>query len=224
MPPAPAACTTRRRQELAAAVAAEGLRPMLPRSCPPGWGRLMGTCWARDPSQRPSLGHMQAALAAMLREELPAWEAQQRGGASGVQVQGGSGEEGGPEAMACGSGDCTPAGAGQARGGGGAQDPERSQLSGAGAGDAGEGTGGAARTAAASAPAAAPGPCSWARRAGLEELGLGPGPGHPPGPLAGGDDGGAPPYRPVVCAGSHEAIGPRDSMEDVVLAVHGFGG
>lgn len=46
------------RQELAAAVCAEGLRPLLPRSCPPGFSALMNACWAKEPTLRPSFSQV----------------------------------------------------------------------------------------------------------------------------------------------------------------------
>jgi Protein tyrosine and serine/threonine kinase len=54
------------RQELAAAVVGEGLRPLQPAGLPPALGQLLDRCWAAEPSQRPSfvriaeeLRHMQ---------------------------------------------------------------------------------------------------------------------------------------------------------------------
>ncbi len=56
------------RQELAAAVAAEGLRPMLPRRCPPGLAALLGRCWDADPGRRPSFAAVRAELEALLEQ------------------------------------------------------------------------------------------------------------------------------------------------------------
>ncbi|KXZ48955.1 hypothetical protein GPECTOR_24g245 [Gonium pectorale] len=65
------------RLELAAAVAAEGLRPCLPRRCPPGFAGLMRACWELDPAARPSAEQVVAALEELVTRELPAWEAAQ---------------------------------------------------------------------------------------------------------------------------------------------------
>ncbi|KAG2450587.1 hypothetical protein HYH02_004427 [Chlamydomonas schloesseri] len=67
------------RQELAAAVCAEGLRPLLPRACPPGFAALMNACWAKAPAERPSFAQVLAALDLLAAEELPRWLATQRG-------------------------------------------------------------------------------------------------------------------------------------------------
>lgn len=64
------------RQELAAAVAAAGLRPTLPGKSPPGFADLMAACWAADPAQRPPMDAVAQALAAM-QAALPAWQAAQ---------------------------------------------------------------------------------------------------------------------------------------------------
>ncbi|GFR48622.1 hypothetical protein Agub_g10536, partial [Astrephomene gubernaculifera] len=66
------------RLELAAAVSAEGLRPLLPRSCPPALAALLGACWAAQPEQRPSFTQIREALERIAREDLPEWEAQQQ--------------------------------------------------------------------------------------------------------------------------------------------------
>jgi hypothetical protein len=69
------------RLELAAAVAAQGLRPTLPKSSPPGYDALLDACWAHDPAQRPSCSRVRAELAA-IAAALPAWlAAQQRAAA-----------------------------------------------------------------------------------------------------------------------------------------------
>jgi len=61
------------RQELAAAVAAEGLRPLLP-SCgsPPGFDELLANCWHRDPASRPTMTMVAEALEG-IRTSIPAW-------------------------------------------------------------------------------------------------------------------------------------------------------
>lgn len=69
------------RQELAAAVAAEGLRPRLPAGgCPPGYAELIQQCWALDPVARPSaadVAHRLAEIAGQLHE----WEAERQAAA-----------------------------------------------------------------------------------------------------------------------------------------------
>ncbi len=50
------------RQELAAAVAAEGLRPTVPGGAPPALHALLQACWAADPAVRPSAEQLQASL------------------------------------------------------------------------------------------------------------------------------------------------------------------
>lgn len=43
----------------------EGMRPSMPWDCPPGYMRLMSSCWQAEPSHRcPSLGPLCRALAA----------------------------------------------------------------------------------------------------------------------------------------------------------------
>ncbi|EFJ49861.1 hypothetical protein VOLCADRAFT_117001, partial [Volvox carteri f. nagariensis] len=53
------------RMELAAAVCAEGLRPLLPRPCPPAWGELMGACWRREPGERPGFSQVMITATAV---------------------------------------------------------------------------------------------------------------------------------------------------------------
>lgn len=53
------------RQELSTAVAAEGLRPTLPRSCSKEYSMLMSKCWSVDPSLRPALEDIVQALKGM---------------------------------------------------------------------------------------------------------------------------------------------------------------
>ncbi len=48
------------RQELAAAVVAEGLRPTLPSHCPPVFAETMKACWELNPSARPSFSELHA--------------------------------------------------------------------------------------------------------------------------------------------------------------------
>ncbi len=61
------------RQELAAAVAAEGLRPLLPKQAPPAYAALLNACWHTDAAQRPSFEAVREALAQLLGG-LGAWE------------------------------------------------------------------------------------------------------------------------------------------------------
>ncbi|KAI8470546.1 MAG: phosphatase 2C-like domain-containing protein [Monoraphidium minutum] len=63
------------RQELAAAVAAEGLRPLLPAGgCPPGYQELISACWALDAAARPSAADVARRLAE-IAGGLHEWEA-----------------------------------------------------------------------------------------------------------------------------------------------------
>eukprot|EP00892_Ulva_mutabilis_P000404 jgi/Ulvmu1/10364/UM061_0047.1 len=55
--------------QLAAAVAAEQLRPTLPPGCPPGWAQLMRACWHEDPGQRPTAAHVVNALRSLAAAE-----------------------------------------------------------------------------------------------------------------------------------------------------------
>ncbi|GBF88929.1 hypothetical protein Rsub_01428 [Raphidocelis subcapitata] len=62
------------RQELAAAVVAEGLRPMMPRGpAPPGFAELIEQCWALDPAARPSAPEVARRLAE-IAAGVAAWE------------------------------------------------------------------------------------------------------------------------------------------------------
>jgi serine/threonine protein phosphatase PrpC len=65
------------RQELTAAVAAEGLRPTLPHSAPAGLQQLLQAAWSLDPQQRPSAQEMRDRLATLLLQQQ-----QQQGGVS----------------------------------------------------------------------------------------------------------------------------------------------
>ncbi|GIL61123.1 hypothetical protein Vafri_15520 [Volvox africanus] len=65
------------RMELAAAVCAEGLRPLLPRTCPPSFAALMQWCWRSEPSQRPTFPQVLGALKD-LAEEVVHWEQRQQ--------------------------------------------------------------------------------------------------------------------------------------------------
>ena len=56
------------RQELAAAVAAEGLRPTLPLDTPPAVQALLQRCWEAKPAQRPSAAQLASELAAAAAE------------------------------------------------------------------------------------------------------------------------------------------------------------
>ncbi|KAF8055592.1 SEC13B [Scenedesmus sp. PABB004] len=58
------------RQELAAAVAAEGLRPSLPRGGPAGLAELLASAWQRDPAARPSAAALRDRLAGLLQDAL----------------------------------------------------------------------------------------------------------------------------------------------------------
>jgi hypothetical protein len=63
------------RQQLAAAVAGEGLRPRFPpTACPPGWTDLLDAAWATDPAQRPSASTMIYRLQRLLEDVLPSWD------------------------------------------------------------------------------------------------------------------------------------------------------
>lgn len=64
------------RLQLAAAVCAEGLRPLLPRRCPPGFAELMRACWRADPAERPTFRHVMEALEG-LADEVVHWEAEE---------------------------------------------------------------------------------------------------------------------------------------------------
>ena len=57
------------RQELAAAVAAEGLRPTQARGAPPGFNTLLAACWALDPAARPSAAAVAVELSRLLRQQ-----------------------------------------------------------------------------------------------------------------------------------------------------------
>lgn len=61
------------RQELAAAVAAEGLRPTLPKICPPGLTELISACWRPEPSKRPSFSIVRDWLQQM-QNQMSVWE------------------------------------------------------------------------------------------------------------------------------------------------------
>lgn len=54
------------RQELAAAVATEGLRPLLPKQSPPSYAGLINACWQLDAASRPSFAEIRDSLAQML--------------------------------------------------------------------------------------------------------------------------------------------------------------
>jgi serine/threonine protein phosphatase PrpC len=56
------------RQELAAAVASEGLRPLLPKAAPEGYRQLLTACWQLDPEQRPTAAAVRDAVAALLQQ------------------------------------------------------------------------------------------------------------------------------------------------------------
>ncbi len=50
------------RQELAAAVVGEGLRPLPPTGLPADLQKLLDSCWAAEPKQRPSFDQLAAEL------------------------------------------------------------------------------------------------------------------------------------------------------------------
>ena len=54
--------TIARRQDLAAAVAAEGLRPILALDTPPQLGCLLEAAWQLQPEQRPTAAQLEAVL------------------------------------------------------------------------------------------------------------------------------------------------------------------
>ncbi len=62
------------RQELAAAVAAEGLRPILASDTPRELAALLEAAWQLQPAARPSAEHLEAELRALLHsmESAPA--------------------------------------------------------------------------------------------------------------------------------------------------------
>lgn len=53
------------RQELAAAVVGEGLRPLAAATTPPPLQGLLDACWQRDPAARPTAAQVVAALSQM---------------------------------------------------------------------------------------------------------------------------------------------------------------
>ena len=56
------------RQELAAAVVAEGLRPTLPDVCPSIFADLIRGCWSLDPSKRPSFAQIHEQFTTILSQ------------------------------------------------------------------------------------------------------------------------------------------------------------
>jgi serine/threonine protein phosphatase PrpC len=72
------------RQELATAVAAEGLRPSLPKHAPAGLVELLQAAWNLDPAARPTAAQMRDGLAALLQQ---AQQQQQVCGAAEQQQQ-----------------------------------------------------------------------------------------------------------------------------------------
>ncbi|KAF6258184.1 phosphatase 2C-like domain-containing protein [Scenedesmus sp. NREL 46B-D3] len=71
------------RQELATAVAAEGLRPSLPKQAPAGLTALLQAAWSLDPAARPTAAQLRDALAALLQQA----QQQQACGAAEQQQQ-----------------------------------------------------------------------------------------------------------------------------------------
>jgi len=57
------------RQELASAVAAEGLRPSLPHNAPQGFVQLLQAAWSLDPQQRPTAAQIRDRLAELLQQQ-----------------------------------------------------------------------------------------------------------------------------------------------------------
>ncbi|PRW58969.1 kinase and PP2C-like domain-containing [Chlorella sorokiniana] len=70
------------RQELAAAVAAEGLRPTLHPGTPPALAALLQACWERQPEARPAAAAVAEQLAAVAAEAAAAEAAASPAGAS----------------------------------------------------------------------------------------------------------------------------------------------
>jgi serine/threonine protein phosphatase PrpC len=66
------------RQELATAVAAEGLRPSLPKSAPAGLVELLQAAWSLDPAARPTAAQMRDGLAELLQQALQQQQVQQQ--------------------------------------------------------------------------------------------------------------------------------------------------
>lgn len=56
------------RQELASAVAAEGLRPSLPHAAPRGLVQLLQAAWSLDPQQRPTAQQLRDSLSELLQQ------------------------------------------------------------------------------------------------------------------------------------------------------------
>lgn len=65
------------RLELAAAVVGEGLRPLLPKPCPPAYAQLMAACWAKDPAGRPTFEAVIRSLEQIV-QGLGTWEQEQQ--------------------------------------------------------------------------------------------------------------------------------------------------
>eukprot|EP00955_Chlamydomonas_euryale_P067803 359937-Chlamydomonas_euryale.AAC.29 len=97
------------RQELAAAVAAEGLRPLLPRvEMPPGYEDLVCECWAHEPVRRPRMADVAARMRGLVAA-LPEWQQRAHGQAPGSPAVGAAvgehmcgAEAAPPRAAACG--------------------------------------------------------------------------------------------------------------------------
>jgi serine/threonine protein phosphatase PrpC len=82
------------RQELAAAVASEGLRPLLPKAAPEGYRQLLTACWELDPHQRPTAAAVRDAVAALLQQlgggpGSPNQQQQQHAAAAAAAADGG---------------------------------------------------------------------------------------------------------------------------------------
>lgn len=75
------------RQELATAVAAEGLRPTLPKAGPAGLTHLLQSAWSLDPAVRPTAQQLRESLAALLHQALQQQQQEQHYEAAGSMQQ-----------------------------------------------------------------------------------------------------------------------------------------
>lgn len=57
------------RQELAAAVVSEGLRPLMQPQTPPSLAQLLEDCWHLDPARRPTASQLVDRLAALMKDK-----------------------------------------------------------------------------------------------------------------------------------------------------------
>ncbi|KAL4860264.1 Protein kinase and PP2C-like domain-containing protein [Chlorella vulgaris] len=195
------------RQELAAAVAAEGLRPSLPPDVLPQLAELLGKCWARRPEERPSAAEVAAVL-----EQL----------ASEAEAEAGDGVEAAAESR-----DGTSAAA--------ASEPmpvdgstQGLQLWDAGEQDVADaGVPGFAQPEAAASPAVTTATSATAAAAAAAAAAAGEGGSPGPGSwlaarcssVVGSGQAAAAAAPPTVFSGSYLAAGSRDSMEDFVTVL-----